>query len=659
MFPKRAIIWALGLFLVLFSLYAFFLCPTVAAGDSAELATAAYTLGVAHPPGYPLFTMLGKLFTFIPLHQVAWRVNLMSAFFQALASVAVFLTLIALTGNLPASLTGALALSFSRIYWHYAEVAEVFPLNNFFSALLILILVLFRKEVSTWPKKGKPPRGAPPKKSGESEGRSPYALFYGAAFLYGLSFTNHHTMVLMAPAVIYYIASIWRGAGLTARKLVIAVALFAVAFVPYAYLPLAARGRPVINWDDPVTLSGFMNLLLRKDYGTLSLLPKESKDYRPTPRIMQIPVYVKSLARDFAFAGFLLGCLGLWALRKERDLFIFLLCAFFFTGFFFVLVANMPLSSAILRGVLERFYMMSEVVFALFIGFGACHALARVNSRPGGAPWAAPVLVIITVVPLFALNRGEADFRKNLVTLHFGRDLLAGVKEGGVLFCKGDVADMATDYVQLVEGARGDVKVFHQEKMTYAWYCAQMKERHPEVIIPGERYEGVKVKNIDLIRENKDRFPLYFYGVKEQSYEKEYRELPSGLSITMAPREEPPAMDALIRENEALMERFQQNLKGPAYPEHSFERQVLQAYGCPYFHIAFLYEQAQDYAKAREFYEKAIQMAPLYEPPYKNLGLLCLNKQNDREKAKECFRQYLRLKPEDPEREAIMKVITE
>ncbi|NJL71573.1 MAG: DUF2723 domain-containing protein [Candidatus Competibacteraceae bacterium] len=67
-----------------FAVYWFTLAPTVSGEDSGELIIAAHTLGVAHPSGYPLWCLLGKLFTFIPFGSIAWRVNLLSAVFGAL-----------------------------------------------------------------------------------------------------------------------------------------------------------------------------------------------------------------------------------------------------------------------------------------------------------------------------------------------------------------------------------------------------------------------------------------------------------------------------------------------------------------------------------------------------------------------------------------------
>lgn len=71
--------------LISFIVYLLTLAPTVYWGDSGELITVAYTLGIAHPSGYPTYTLLGHLFTYIPFGSIAWRVNLMSAVFASLA----------------------------------------------------------------------------------------------------------------------------------------------------------------------------------------------------------------------------------------------------------------------------------------------------------------------------------------------------------------------------------------------------------------------------------------------------------------------------------------------------------------------------------------------------------------------------------------------
>src|SRR2546421_10948545 len=64
----------------------------IVVGDSPELITAAATLGVAHEPGYPLFTMLGHLFSLFPFGSIPFRINLLSVVCHALTVGVIYLT---------------------------------------------------------------------------------------------------------------------------------------------------------------------------------------------------------------------------------------------------------------------------------------------------------------------------------------------------------------------------------------------------------------------------------------------------------------------------------------------------------------------------------------------------------------------------------------
>jgi hypothetical protein len=101
--------------------YILTLGPTVTGEDSGELVSAAYTLGIAHPPGYPLWCILGHLFTYIPFGPVAWRVNLMSATFGSLTVFLVCLVGLKLTRNRIAAATGALTFALPESWSHRAN----------------------------------------------------------------------------------------------------------------------------------------------------------------------------------------------------------------------------------------------------------------------------------------------------------------------------------------------------------------------------------------------------------------------------------------------------------------------------------------------------------------------------------------------------------
>jgi len=142
---RRVAAAAVGI--IVLGVYVCTLAPTVAGGDSGELITAAYTLGVVHPPGYPLYTLLAKLFTLIPLGTIAWRVNLFSAVCAAGAGTLLFLAVARWSGNLWAALVSASLFAFSPHVWPHAVTAEVFALNNLFIAGLVYLTVRFAEQL--------------------------------------------------------------------------------------------------------------------------------------------------------------------------------------------------------------------------------------------------------------------------------------------------------------------------------------------------------------------------------------------------------------------------------------------------------------------------------------------------------------------------------
>ena len=218
---------SLSLFVLTFVVYLSTLSPTIGEADSFEFQVVSYTLGVAHPTGYPLYILLGKLFSLLPFGNVAYRVNLISPLFASLTVVCLYLCLVHLTRHRAVSLVAALAFAFSRTFWSQAVIAEVYTLNAFFVALLFYLLL---------------------KRISESADQRINEI----AFVYGLSLTNHITMALLAPTIAIYalLAGVWAGLRRTVRNQVfgtlVAAGLFLLGLSVYLYIPLrwpALHGR--------------------------------------------------------------------------------------------------------------------------------------------------------------------------------------------------------------------------------------------------------------------------------------------------------------------------------------------------------------------------------------------------------------------------------
>ncbi|MDP3733183.1 MAG: DUF2723 domain-containing protein, partial [Candidatus Daviesbacteria bacterium] len=234
-------------FIIPFFIYIHNLSRSVYGGDVGDLVTAASVFGVAHPPGYPLFTLLGFLLTKLPLGQTqAFLVGLISSLSAALGIAIFYLLILRLTKNALVSAISAFILAFSYLYWFYAEIAEVFALNNFFAILLFYLSISYRQTAKV---------------------RYLYLFFLSL----GLSLTNHQTIIFIFPSLLILIfINFIKLIKKRPKTLILCLISFLLGFSIYLYVPIASSHNPVINWDNVKDFPSFWRLLLRQDYGTFS-----------------------------------------------------------------------------------------------------------------------------------------------------------------------------------------------------------------------------------------------------------------------------------------------------------------------------------------------------------------------------------------------------
>jgi hypothetical protein len=178
------------------------LAPTVFWIDSGELATVCFSLGIAHPTGYPVYTLIGRLFSLLPLGSPVQNLNLLSLFFISFSNLFLFLVLLAIFELLfpelqkswrsYISLVSTLIFSFSPTLWSQATSNEVYALNSLLNAILFY-LILSQLNLKS--------RG----KLAQSD-KYLYLFF----FLYGLSFGNHLSTVLLFPGFVFLFLMIYR-----------------------------------------------------------------------------------------------------------------------------------------------------------------------------------------------------------------------------------------------------------------------------------------------------------------------------------------------------------------------------------------------------------------------------------------------------------------
>jgi len=242
---------ALLLFFSTFILHLSSICPTMYWRDATEFQTVAFQLGIAHPAGSPLYALVAKIFTFLPLGSIAFKVNLVSAFFGALLILLTFLLITECLelifpekNNGVFILSGAIAAAFyivSNSLWHNAIVAEVYTLQN---CCIVLIAIFLVRSVTKQKK---------------------HRYLYLSAFLFGLSTGAHIIMILYIPALILFLVLFHRKS-ISLSLLGIIVMFVMLGASIYLYLPVRSSTNPYYDWGNPENAQNFLTHVTdRKD----------------------------------------------------------------------------------------------------------------------------------------------------------------------------------------------------------------------------------------------------------------------------------------------------------------------------------------------------------------------------------------------------------
>jgi len=495
---KRSALRAgLSVFIVSLIVYAFTLCPVVWVGDSGEFTTSAYLLGISHPPGYPLYSILGKLFTLIPSGTVAARVNFSSTVFASLTAMLVYLLVLTLTSNIPVSVTAALTLSFSRTFWSQAVTSEVYALNAFFTALCLLILLV-------WENKG--------------EDR----FLYLFAFIYGLSLANHYIMMLFLPAFFYFIVSSSPGRRGFVRRFAVMALFFLMGLAVYLYLPLRSLKNPPLDWGNPENLRNFILHLKRVQYRAFEFGKKSAL----STRISFTGNFVSQALAQF---GFLLTCmalLGIWFLyRKGRIRFLATTVLIFIAdslGLIFLLNFEYTVLG---RAIVEVYYLPAYILMAVWMGYALERSAAGlIKSVPARKACMAALTALVPAI-LLLHNFKENDRSTCYVGYDYGMDILNTMERDGVYFAFGDNQLFVLSYLRYVEKIRTDITVYDTSNRIF--FPRLYGEEYAGLTEEGQR--SVRRETYRKIIEN-DARPVYF-SQRENNTEFGYESVPQGLLL--------------------------------------------------------------------------------------------------------------------------------
>jgi 4-amino-4-deoxy-L-arabinose transferase-like glycosyltransferase len=413
---------AAAAFMVALVVYVRTLLPGVSFGDWAEAEMVPARLGILHPTGYPLYSLLGTLFSLIPVGSVAYRANLLSAVAAAGAVAMVVLIAVRLGVRPVIAFAAALAFAFTGTIWQEATFSEMNGLHVFIVALLLHRALVWRDE------------------------RRDRDLLLGA-LLGGLCVSNHGLAITVVPIVVLFVLANARKE-IRARPalLVKAGAAFAVGLLPYLYLPLRALAGPAEIYSPFLTLEGlFAHISGAQFRGDMHFTSIESVR-AAWAALPQVSDHVLALSNP---AFVVLGFFGI-ALLVLRDRWF---------GALLVLlgIVNVYFYANYL-GDLSHYLLTSWLILAIGLAY-AGETLVELMVQWGGArlSWVAYAMFILPAV-ILASNWATHDQSANHDGERFTAEVFAALPQDAVLVSYWD-ALTPLSYKHCIEGVRPDLSL--------------------------------------------------------------------------------------------------------------------------------------------------------------------------------------------------------
>ena len=449
-----------------FVFYAATAAPSVATlfDDSLEFQVVLPTLGIAHPSGYPLYTLLGKLFTLLlPFRDAAGRANLLSALCAGAALGVLYLLAQKIAGNRAAAATATALFALSPAWWSQATIAEVYALHGLLVVLFLYLLLCWeeaRSQEAGSRRQGTGDRGQGAASSFQLPASSDRWLA-AAALVFGLGMTHHRMIALMLPAALVFI--LWTDPGLI-RQPRRWVAPLLCAFIPlllYLYLPI--RGQTVTSLDGTFvpTLTGTLDWITARGY-SIFLTGNPFGVERNASSI--IALFLDQMGvLTIAAAG--MGLVTAWKFSRRR--YVFLLLA---------TVSQVAFASAYKVQDVEVFFLPALMLTAVWAAWGLAplfdglalrgmNAARRLRPSPGLrsliiAGWVVSLAVVMLFEPVRTTLAAfpEQNRRTSWDVYDLGADMIASVAPGGqVIGLLGETT--LVRYFRDVLGQRPDVAV--------------------------------------------------------------------------------------------------------------------------------------------------------------------------------------------------------
>ena len=431
------------------ALYGYTAPREVALEDDGLFLMILHYFGVGHPPGYPLYTLLGSPFYHLLPETLtpAYRGHLFSAFMGAIACVAIYAIMAMLVRSRLCALAAGLAYAVSEAFWSQSIIAEVYTLN---AAIFFIVLAMCLRYAAH---------------IGPATRRN-MILYMAIAFMYGLGLSNHWPLLGLGSVGLLMV--VLSQMGTIIRRVPLGLLCLALGLLPYLWMYLRSNTDVPINFLGPIKLDSMWFYISRGSYASV--------DYQTgvgwEEKLVFSQYFLVQLTRQFTLLGLVLAGLG-WVvmLRSKRHgwLAVSLSVSWVMAGPLLVYLLDFQ-TEFVWFSVFRVYHLMCYGITAIWFGYGLAwlgKQVARYWPQRKGA-LAIQATTAVLVITLSLVSNWQQNNRRDYTWARdFAMYQLSNVAEGAKLFTNSDT-ELPVGYLHMVEGVRPDIEIFNDRSLVFA-----------------------------------------------------------------------------------------------------------------------------------------------------------------------------------------------
>jgi hypothetical protein len=533
--------------LFVFIIYQLTLAPSVVQIDSGELAAVQYTLGVAHPSGYPLFTVLGYIFGLLPLPvSKIYQFNILASIYTSVAvffiirsirTILIYLDSIKHNEKQPKkkntlqtkriielssteisafSILGGLIAGFSKTFWFQSTSVEVYSLH----LLLLSLIIFYSFKVYTK----------------EKTSTKDWVIL---AIILAFGFGNHLTTFLVLPSLAYlFIIKEKINKNSLKTFFISSIAFLGVFITLYAYIIIRSSQLPLLNWGNPHNAEFFIRHLTGFQYQVWLFSSSDAAK-------QQFGYFINNLPGEFAYLTFIIGLVGIFVSFKIlRQIYIFLITLFIFTVLYAI---NYNIND------IDAYFLAAFISFSIMVVLTLVFFRTKINSANKKY-----FLYGIFVLPFFQLifSFNSVNQSGNYAYHDYTNHILKTTPQKSLIISyQWDYFISPYYYFRYVENKRPDLIIVDKELLRRSWYYTQLETNYKGIfdslnfekaeflkaLQPFERKEEYDPQKLEkyyraiikgLIAYNINKRPIYLGPeIIDNEIKNDQIDIPEGLSL--------------------------------------------------------------------------------------------------------------------------------